>query len=382
MFGSRYIYSYICVEPISHIPLSFFIIRTIMHKVSAHRLINKVPSTCPEEMRNRIPARAMEEKEEEGVQMQHCEKKVVKKKSLFRSFLKLFRRDKTSESSETTKMITPEPKEVAQQKKTEEKEMEEKKLEMEEEKKVEKEKTNTFTEEEKRKVEEEVEGKKKNERKVKAMRDRIQRVKLYTKMTDTEDPEEKRKLMQQVIAHRMINKIGVPCAGQRRNSIPARTSELEEKDIQHFNNISHWSNSFTEEEKEVQNENLIRDKTSKRKKITIIITLEPKEVAQQKKTEEKEMEEKKLEMEEEKKMEKEKTNTFTEEETRKVEEEVEGKKKNERKVKAMRDSKQRVKLYKKMTDNEDPEEKRILCTEVVREEKNKVQITIERETQV
>ncbi|XP_077346379.1 uncharacterized protein LOC143990014 [Lithobates pipiens] len=93
---------------------------------------------------------------------------------------------------------------------------------------MEKEKTNTFTEEEIRKVEEEVEWKKKNERKVKAMRDRIQRVKLYEKMTDTEDPEEKRKLMQRVIAHKMINKIGAPCTGQRRNSILVIAEEQEE----------------------------------------------------------------------------------------------------------------------------------------------------------
>ncbi|XP_077323632.1 uncharacterized protein LOC143958051 isoform X2 [Lithobates pipiens] len=353
--------------------------REIKHQVVAHRIINKVPSPCPEEMRHRIPARAMEQEEEKIHRFKNIfewsnhfseQEKEVQSENLFS--------DKTSGRKNITKTLCLELKEAAKQKKTWEKgereregEMEGKKMgmgeqmekktwekgkregEMEEKKmgvgeQMEKEKTNTFTEEEKRKVEEEVEWKKKNERKVKAMRDRIQRVKLYEKMTDTEDPEEKRKLMQRVIAHKMINKIGAPCTGQRRNSILVIAEEQEEG---------------------IQNKNLSNIKPSVREKITETLCLELKGAARQKKTWEKGKREREGEMEEKKmgvgeQME-EKTNTFTEEEKRKVEEEVEWKKKNERKVKAMRDRIQRVKLYEKMTDTEDPEEKRKLMQRVI-----------------
>ncbi|XP_077323633.1 uncharacterized protein LOC143958051 isoform X3 [Lithobates pipiens] len=353
--------------------------REIKHQVVAHRIINKVPSPCPEEMRQRIPARAMEQEEEKIHRFKNIfewsnhfseQEKEVQSENLFS--------DKTSGRKNITKTLCLELKEAAKQKKTWEKgereregEMEGKKMgmgeqmekktwekgkregEMEEKKmgvgeQMEKEKTNTFTEEEKRKVEEEVEWKKKNERKVKAMRDRIQRVKLYEKMTDTEDPEEKRKLMQRVIAHKMINKIGAPCTGQRRNSILVIAEEQEEG---------------------IQNKNLSNIKPSVREKITETLCLELKGAARQKKTWEKGKREREGEMEEKKmgvgeQME-EKTNTFTEEEKRKVEEEVEWKKKNERKVKAMRDRIQRVKLYEKMTDTEDPEEKRKLMQRVI-----------------
>ncbi|XP_077324073.1 uncharacterized protein LOC143959271 [Lithobates pipiens] len=373
--------------------------REIKHQVVAHSIINKVPSPYPEEMRHRIPARAMEQEEEKIHRFKNIfewsnhfseQEKEVQSENLFS--------DKTSGRKNITKTLCLELKEAARQKKTWEKgkregEMEEKmgvgeqmekktweKGEREREGEMEEkkmgvgeqmeEKTNTFTEEEKRKVEEEVEWKKKNERKVKAMRDRIQRVKLYEKMTDTEDPEEKRKLMQRVIAHKMINKIGAPCTGQRRNSILVIAEEQEEG---------------------IQNKNLSNIKPSVREKITETLCLELKGAARQKKTWEKgkregEMEEKmgvgeqmekktwekgerEGEMEEKKmgvgeQME-EKTNTFTEEEKRKVEEEVEWKKKNERKVKAMRDRIQRVKLYEKMTDTEDPEEKRKLMQRVI-----------------
>ncbi|XP_040216909.1 DNA ligase 1-like [Rana temporaria] len=267
--------------------------RDAMNKVVAQRIIKKVPSICPEEMRHRIPARASELEAEDFQDLEN-------------------RCDWSTNFRE------------------EDKEMQK--------------------ESEKRKVEEEVEGKKKEERKVNAMRDRIQRIKLYTKMTNTEDPEEKRKLMQQVITHRIINKIGVPCSEHRRNSIPRRSRLREgeaEQLIKHRRDIRY------------------REYLERIWKIhPTPITPEPEEVAQQKETEEKEMEKKTLEMEEEMKV-KEKTNTLTKEEKRKVEEEVKEKKKNKRKVKAMRDRIQRMKLYKKMTDTEDPEEKRKLMQQVI-----------------
>ncbi|XP_077307110.1 uncharacterized protein LOC143926957 [Lithobates pipiens] len=471
-----------------------------MQQVVAHRLISKVPSSCPAAMCNRIPARAKEEKEKAD-QMQHCEKimeqshvprekKGVKKEGPFGCFINLFRRDKTSGSSKITNFFSKLLKKAPQQKGTGEKgkgkeEIEEKKLGMKGEQKMEE--TRTFT------VEEEVEEKKKNERKVKAMRDRVQRVKLFEKMVDTEDPEEKRKLMQRVITHKMINKIGVPCTGKRRDSIlarptkqkekenhhlqkigtrsssfreegeegeeekevkevqdqdedetvvkkttskltimvmtqdslerlledpnskehqdvpahgmellkqlfdtkgplerkeimhkmlahkiinkvpspcspemhfkiPSRAMEQEEDEIQPFQNIFDFSNSFNERESEVQDENLFEDKTSDRK-ITNIISDLLKQASQQIEKVKEEVEAKKL-GKEKNKTEKE-VSAFTEEEKRKVEEEVEEKKKNEWKVKAMRDRIQRVKLFEKMSDTEDPEEKRKLMQRVI-----------------
>ncbi|XP_077307108.1 uncharacterized protein LOC143926952 [Lithobates pipiens] len=89
--------------------------REIKQKVVAHRLIHKVHTPCPAEMHNRIPSRAAG-REEAGAQMKRCknilewsntprdEKKGDQKESLFRRFLKSFRRVKTSGSSETTKL--------------------------------------------------------------------------------------------------------------------------------------------------------------------------------------------------------------------------------------------------------------------------------------
>ncbi|XP_073447930.1 uncharacterized protein [Aquarana catesbeiana] len=350
--------------------------RKLMHQVVAHRLINKVPSSCPAEMRNRIPARAEEEKE---VQMQHCEKilersdvpreeKKVQKESLFRRFRKLFCLDKTSESSKTTKVAIVNTNQESQEMPREE------------------------------------------PKNMKHQNVAAWRMKLMEKLSDTNDPAEKREIMHQVVAHKLINKVPSPCSAEMHRRIPSIAMEHEEEKIHHFKNIFHWSHSFSKGEKKVQNENLLGDKTSGRKKITKKIHALRKEAAQQKETVEKEkgkdkIEEKKLVMEEEKKMEKDETNTFNEEEKRRVGEEVEAKLKNERKVKAMRDRIQRMKLYEKMTDTEDPEEKRKLMQQVIthrminkigvpctgkrrdsilcsEEEKKKVQKDVQRESQV
>ncbi|XP_077307198.1 uncharacterized protein LOC143927118 [Lithobates pipiens] len=87
---------------------------------------------------------------------------------------------------------------------------------------------------------------------------------------DSNDPAESREIAYKLIARKSINKVPSPCPAEMYRKIPSRAVEQEEEkraQIQDCLNMLDWSNSFREEE-EIQNENLFRDKTSGRKKIT------------------------------------------------------------------------------------------------------------------
>ncbi|XP_077323635.1 uncharacterized protein LOC143958055 [Lithobates pipiens] len=270
--------------------------REIKHQVVANKIINKVPSPCPEEMRHRIPSRAAERAEAEA-QTKPCE--AIVEQSIVPRVERTTIQETKMESIKTVPEMSPLEK-LKKEEKLKQTKICKKGLEQGLRRKmlvrhvfytdqpVKRKATdvNELTpvirktkqllkvfgpndpEEEKQ---EEMCQKKAIE--LQELDLAIQRTKHFLTLFKFTNREKRREIKHQVVAHSIINKVPSPYPEEMRHRIPARAMEQEEEKIHRFKNIFEWSNHFSEQEKEVQSENLFSDKTSGRKNITKVSIL-------------------------------------------------------------------------------------------------------------
>ncbi|CAI9615867.1 unnamed protein product [Staurois parvus] len=188
----------------------------------------------------------------------------------------------------------------------------------------------------------------------------IQRTKLLREAFLAKSPTEKRFIMHQVIAHKIMNKVYSPCRAEERNRIPFRGLVREEKEgdqkenlLKRFLNFFHWDKTYGSQKTEEVN----------------VLQQDLEKVTRQKVTEEKEkkkIEEKKPEKEKEMKMEKKKRiNIFNKKKEMTLEEQVadnrmkrEKKRKKNRKARVKAERLRREQQMEMLQYIDDPEERR------------------------